>query len=66
MKRFTLEAGTVIQIHGIPFYLVHNTTFEGHPANVDMVTKPDPDAPPFSLWLENMKRPLWKRLLGIR
>jgi hypothetical protein len=66
MKQFTIAAGSVIHIQGIPFHLVHDTTFEGHPANVAMVTQPDPDYPNVSLWLENIKRPWWKRLLGIR
>ena len=43
MKQFTLCAGTVIHISGLPFYLVHDTTFEGHEANVAMATVEDPD-----------------------
>jgi hypothetical protein len=66
MTQFKLASGTVIHIQGIPFFLVHDTTFEGHQANVEMVTQPDPDMPNFSLWLENARRPWWKRLLGIR
>jgi hypothetical protein len=62
MKQFTLERGTVIHIHGIPFFLVHNTTFEGHPANVNMIVQEDPDTPNISVWLENIKKPWWKRL----
>ena len=67
MKSFTLEAGSVIHIHGLPFYLVRDTTFEGHPANVDAVAIPDPDGGfPFLINFDAMRRPLWKRLLGIR
>lgn len=66
MKRFSLEAGAVIHIQGIPFYLVHDTAFEGHPANVDLIVQADPDTPDFSLVLENVMRPRWKRWLWIR
>ena len=66
MKKFTLEAGTVIHIHGLPFYLVHNTTFEGHAANVDLISEPAPDTPNVSVWLTNIARPWWKLFLGIR
>ena len=41
MQQFTLCAGTVIHISGMPFYLTHDTTFDGHPANVAAVSVPD-------------------------
>lgn len=58
---FTLEAGSVIHIHGLPFYLVHDTLFEGHPANVAMATVEDPDAGCRFLINFDALRPTWRQ-----
>lgn len=64
MKRFTLEAGSVIHIHGFPFYLVHDTAFEGHPANVEAATVEDPDGEGrFILNFDNLRPTLRSRIL---
>ena len=61
LKKFTLAAGTVVHIQAIPFYLVHDTTFEGHPGNVEMISVQDPDSPNYSLLSRAVSRPTWER-----
>lgn len=63
MIRRRIPAGTVIHIHGIPFELVYDAIIAGHPANFGEQFL---EGPPIAEWLENMRRPWWKRLLGIR
>lgn len=60
MKQFTLEAGTVIHICGLPFYLVHDTIFEGHPSNVALATAEDPDTCGRFLINFDALRPTWR------
>lgn len=64
MQKITIPAGSIVHIGGIPFYVTCDTEVESHPANVSMLSQPQPEAP-IAQWLENMRRPWWKKLLGI-
>lgn len=65
LKHFNLPAGATIHIHGIPFLLVNETTFAGHPVNIEMIGEMVINYAPIEEWLEDMRRPWWKRMLGI-
>lgn len=62
MEQFKLEAGSVIHINGLPFYLVQDTLFEGHPANISAATMEDPDSGGrFVLNIEALRPPTLER-----
>lgn len=63
MQRITLPAGTIVHICGIPFYATRDTEVESHPNNVAMLSQPQQEAP-VAQWLENMRRPWWRKLLS--
>lgn len=67
MIRRRLPAGSIVHVCGLPFNLPYDTVIEGHEANFAILDRPvvHQQVPDFSMVIENIRRPWWKRMFGL-